>query len=135
MYVSVGEQARQSVPTATMTMTLYATAAVPLLGLCLLLGESLGGYSVRDWLLLLALTAGAQLLGHTLINKVLSTTSATVVSLAILLEMPGATLIAAVALGQLPPLGIVPAVMLIFGGIVMVIRYGTRDVPTESSPV
>ncbi len=135
MYVSVGERARQSVPTATMTMTLYATAAVPLLALCLLLGESLSGYSARDWVLLIALTAGAQLLGHTLINKVLSTTSATVVSLAILLEMPGATIIAAIALGQLPPVGIIPAVVLIFAGIVMVIRYGTRDVPTESSPV
>ncbi len=69
--------------------------------------------------------------GHTLINKVLATTSATVVSLAILLEMPGATIIAAVTLQQLPPLGIIPAVALMFAGIVLVIRAGSRTVPSE----
>lgn len=135
MYVSVGESARRTVSTSTMTMTLYATASLPLLVLCLVAGQALVGFSARDWILLVALTAGAQLLGHSLINKVLATTSATVVSLAILLEMPGATLIAALALGQLPPVGIIPAVVLIFGGIAMVIRYGTREVPTETSPV
>ena len=91
---------------------------------------------MQAWLLIVALTAGAQLLGHTLINKVLATTSATVVSLAILFEMPGATIIAAVALQQVPPWGLIPAVVLMFVGIVMVIRAGSgRDVPSETSPV
>ena len=56
-------------------------------------------------------------------------------SLAILLEMPGATIIAAIALGQLPPVGIVPAVVLMFAGIVLVIRAGSRTVPSESPPI
>jgi drug/metabolite transporter (DMT)-like permease len=45
-----------------------------------------------------------------------------VVSLAILLEMPGATLIAAVWLGQVPPWGILPAAALILAGLALVIR-------------
>jgi len=57
-------------------------------------------------------------------GQVLRTTSATVTSLAILLEMPGATIIAAVWLGQVPPLSLIPAVVLIFGGLVLVIRAG-----------
>lgn len=134
-YVTVSEAARRTVSTATLTSGLYASAAVLLLVLCLVGGQALVGYSAQAWILILALTAGAQLLGHTLINKVLATTSATIVSLAILLEMPGATLIAAVVLHQLPPWQIIPAVALMFAGIVLVIRAGSRDVPSETSPV
>ena len=134
-YVTVAESARQSVSTPTVTTGLYASAAVPLLVLALLGGQALVGFSLTDWLLIGALTLGAQLLGHTLITKVLATTSATVVSLAILLEMPGATIIAAIALGQLPPWGVLPAAALMFVGIVMVIRAGSRSVPSETSPL
>ena len=134
-YVTVSESARRTVSTATLTTGLYATSALMLLALCLLLQQPLAGYPAQAWVLIGLLTVGAQLLGHTLINKVLSTTSATVVSLAILLEMPGATIIAAFALGQVPPLAIIPAVVLMFTGIVMVIRAGSRTVPSESSPV
>jgi len=58
------------------------------------------------------------------------------VSLAILLEMPGSTLIAAAWLGQVPPAAIIPAVVLLFAGIALVIRTTTRagDAPTETPP-
>lgn len=128
-YVTVGAQVRQSVSTATMTFILYGTAAAGLLILCVATGQALGGYSAQAWLLILALTIGSQLLGHTLINRVLVSTSATVASLAILFEMPGATLIAAVWIGQTPPLIIIPAVALLFTGLVIVIRSGDRTRP------
>jgi len=134
-YVTVGEEARRSVSTATFTTGLYASAAVLLLVISVIGGQALVGFSLRDWVLIGLLTLGAQLLGHTLINKVLSTTSATVVSLAILFEMPGATVIAAIALGQFPPWGILPAVGLMFIGIVLVIRSGSKTVPSETSPL
>ncbi|HAN72537.1 MAG TPA: EamA family transporter [Actinobacteria bacterium] len=134
-YVTVAESARKSVSTATLTTGLYATSAVLLLVLTLALGQALVGFSLQDWILIGLLTLGAQLLGHTLINKVLSTTSATFVSLAILLEMPGATIIAAIALGQLPPWGVLPAAALMFVGIIIVIRSGSRTVPSETSPI
>ncbi|MGZ4749369.1 MAG: EamA/RhaT family transporter, partial [Oryzihumus sp.] len=73
---------------------------------------------------LVALTAGAQLLGHSLINVVLQTSSPTVVSLAILFEMPGAALIAALWLGQLPPTGLLPAALLLLAGVATVVRSG-----------
>ena len=134
-YVTVSEEARRTVSTPTLTTGLYATSAVLLLGLTLLMGQALSGFSLQDWVLIGLLTLGAQLLGHTLINKVLATTSATVVSLAILFEMPGATIIAAIALGQLPPWGVIPAAALMFVGIVMVIRAGSRTTPSETSPI
>jgi drug/metabolite transporter (DMT)-like permease len=133
-YVTVGAQVRQSVSTATMTFILYGTAALLLLGLCLVSGQALAGYSAQAWLLILALTIGSQLLGHTLVNRVLVTTSATVASLAILFEMPGATLLAALWLGQTPPLVILPAVALLFIGLIIVIRSGDRARLTPSEP-
>jgi drug/metabolite transporter (DMT)-like permease len=134
-YVTVSESARRTVSTATLTTGLYATSAVLLLLLCVVGRQALTGYSAQAWALILALTLGAQLLGHTLINRVLATTSATVVSMSILLEMPGATIMAAIALGQVPPPAIIPAVLLMFAGIALVIRAGSRTVPSESSPV
>jgi drug/metabolite transporter (DMT)-like permease len=134
-YVSVGEHARKSVSTSTMTMILYASSAVLLLVTCLVGRQALWGWSWRDWVLIVALTVGAQLLGHTIMNKVLVSTSATVVSTAILFEAPGATIIAAIALGQIPPLGLVPALALMLVGVVMVIRSGSRAVPSETSPI
>ena len=134
-YVTVAEQARQSVSTSVTTFGVYASAGALLVVMCLVLRVPLVGFSLQDWLLILALTAGAQLLGHTLINKVLSTTSATVVSLAILFEMPGSTLVAAVWLGQIPPLGIIPAAALMFAGLVIVIRSSRVKEATESPPI
>jgi drug/metabolite transporter (DMT)-like permease len=134
-YVTAGERVRRTVSTPTYTSMAYGVSALTLLPLCLLLRAPLTGYSTSEWATILALTAGAQLLGHTLINRVLRTTSATVTSLAILLEMPGATLIAAVWLGQVPSAAIVPAIGLIFAGLVLVIRAGDPRVPSESPPV
>ena len=136
LYVTVGERVRATTTTPTYTMVCYAVAGVALLGLVVLLRVPLVGFSTRDWMLILAITLGAQLLGHSVVNRVLATTSATVVSLAILLEMPGSTLIAAAWLGQIPPVAVIPAVVLLFIGIALVISTTTRatDPPSETPP-
>ncbi|MCU0301913.1 MAG: DMT family transporter [Candidatus Nanopelagicales bacterium] len=136
LYVTVGEQVRTTTSNATYTAIAYAAAGLALLALVLVLGVPLVGFTVRDWLLILAITVGAQLLGHTVVNRVLATTSATVVSLAILFEMPGSTLIAAAWLGQVPPWQVIPAVVLLFAGIALVIGTTTRptDPPSETPP-
>ena len=61
----------------------------------------------------------------------LRTTSPTVVSLAILFEAPGAALIAAVWLGQLPPVSALPGIVVLLVGLAIVIRAGARAVPVE----
>lgn len=141
-YVTVVEGVRKTVSTGTATFVAYGIAALPPLVLVVALGQPLAGYSVSDWLLILALTAGAQLLGHTLINVVLRSTSATVTSLAILFEVPGAILLAALILGQMPPLSLLPAVALLFIGVFVLIRAAAPAAPadptaeiTESSPI
>ena len=134
-YFTVAAEARKTVSTATLTFGLYGTAALLLLSLCVLLRQPLIGFTAEAWILILMLTLTAQLLGHSLINKVLATTSATVVSLAILFELPASTIIAAVALGQVPPWGIIPAAAVIVTGLVIVIRASDSSELTEAPPV
>ena len=116
-----GAEVRRTVSTTSYTALCYSTAALALLVACLVGGVQLGGYSSTTWLQLLALTLGAQLLGHSIFNLVLRTTSPTVVSLVLLLEVPGAALIAAAALGQTPPVEAVPAALLLLLGLGIVI--------------
>lgn len=134
-YMLVGSEVRRSVSTTTYTTICYTTCALVLLVVCLLWRQPLVGYDARDWVLLIALTAGAQLLGHSVFNRVLRTTSPTVVSLSILFEIPGATLIAAVFLDQVPPLSAIPAAALLVAGVAVVVRGSARvsepSIPAE----
>jgi drug/metabolite transporter (DMT)-like permease len=127
LYTVAGAEVRRTVSTTSYTALCYSTAAFALLVACLVGRADLWGFSGRTWLQLLALTLGAQLLGHSLFNLVLRSTSATVVSLALLLEVPGAAVIAAVALGQTPPLAAVPAAVLLLVGIGIVVSASTGD--------
>jgi drug/metabolite transporter (DMT)-like permease len=128
-YVVAGNRVRQSVSTTSYTAICYLVAALVLLAGCLVGGQALAGYSANAWLKLAALTVGAQFLGHSLFNRVLRTTSATVVSLAILFEVPGATLIAFAWLGQRPPVGAVPGLVLLLAGVAAVVTARTRAIP------
>lgn len=138
-YVSVAERVRKTVDTSTTTFVLYAVSAVTILPLVFIFGQQLVGFDAQAWALILAVTLGAQLLGHSMMTRVLSSTSATVVSLAILFEMPGATLVAAIWLGQVPPLALLPAAGLILAGLVIVIKAADRGpaaaTVTETSPM
>ncbi len=134
-YVSVGEHARKSVSTSTMTFILYGVSALTVLVVVVLLRVPLVGFSAQAWALILLLTATAQLLGHSIMNRLLATTSATFISLSILFEMPGATLLAALFVGQMPSLALIPAAALIILGLVLVIRSTRSSELVESPPV
>jgi drug/metabolite transporter (DMT)-like permease len=128
LYTVAGAEVRRTVSTTSYTTVCYSTAAAALLVACLVGGVDLWGYSGRTWLQLLALTAGAQLLGHSVFNLVLRTTSPTVVSLALLLEIPGAAAIAAAALGQVPPLAALPAALLLLLGLAITVYERPPDI-------
>jgi drug/metabolite transporter (DMT)-like permease len=130
-YVTAGAAVRVRISTTSYTTVCYSACALLLAAVCLVFGQPLTGYSGNTWLKLAALTVGAQLLGHSLINVVLRTTSPTVVSLAILFEAPGAALIAAVWLHQLPPVSALPGIVVLLVGLAIVIRAGARAVPVE----
>ncbi len=120
-YVLLGAEVRRTVGTVTYSYICYGTTTVLLLAACLVSGASLGGYDGGTWLKLAVLTVTAQLLGHSLINRVVKGLGPSVTSTAILLETPGAALIAALWLGQTPPAASYPALAVIMAGLGLVI--------------
>ena len=134
-YISVGEHARKTVSTSTMTFVLYAVSALTVLVIVIVLRVPLTGFSLEAWALILLLTLTAQLMGHSLMNRLLATVPATVISLTILLELPGAAIIAAIVLGQTPPLSLIPAMALILAGLVLVIRTTRSTTLVETPPI
>lgn len=135
-YMTVGQRVRPALPLAAYTAVVYAASALTLGAICVLGGVPLTGYSSQAWLLIVAVTAVAQFGGHSLLNKALRSFSATAVSIAILCEMPGSTLIGWIWPGQTPPWALLPAAVLIVGGIVLVLgasRPTTLD-PDAATP-
>lgn len=128
LYTIAGAEVRRTVSTTSYTAICYSTAALILLAVCLAVGVPLWAYDAISWWQLAALTLGPQLLGHSVVNVVLKTTSPTVVSLVLLLEVPGAAVLAAVWLGQLPPLAALPAAALLLVGLGLVVSQRTPGV-------
>jgi drug/metabolite transporter (DMT)-like permease len=129
-YAVIGGRVRQQLSTTTYTLICYGTCATVLLVAALARGQSLGGYHREDWLKLVLLTATAQMLGHSVFNYLLGRLSPMVTSMAILLEIPGASLIAAAWLGQVPEAGAIVGLVLILAGIAVV----TRAAPVHEPP-
>ncbi|OZV74136.1 EamA family transporter [Micromonospora echinospora] len=132
-YTALGERARATLSTTTYTTICYSVCAAVLLVVCLAGGVPLGGYDSDTWLVILALVAGAQLLGHSMFNYALRRVSATTVSVLILLEVPGAALLGWLWLGQFPqPLALSGLGVLLAGTVVVVLggaRAGRRPQP------
>jgi drug/metabolite transporter (DMT)-like permease len=120
-YVLLGAEVRRTVSTTAYTYICYSTTAVVLLAVCLASGSALGGYDATTWAKLIALTVAAQLLGHSLLNRVVRGLGPSTTSTAILLETPGAALIAALWLGQTPPVAAYPALAVILAGLALVV--------------
>ena len=116
-----GARAREHLSTNGYTLIAYLTCAVLVGVLCLVTGTAVVGFSGTTWVQLAVLTVAAQLLGHSVLNRTLRTAGSTTVSLAILLEVPGAALVAWVWLGEAPPLALVPGALLVLAGLVVVI--------------
>ena len=121
-YVLAGARARQRLATSAYTVACYSVCAVAVALAATVARVPLAGFSARDWLLIAAITVCAQLLGHTLLNLVLSSVGPTVVSLAVLLEVPGALIVALVLLGQTPPLLALPGLLAVVVGVGLVVR-------------
>jgi drug/metabolite transporter (DMT)-like permease len=131
-YVTIGADARRSMSTTAYTSICYPVAATALLVAWVTSRQNLGHYSAHTWWILIAITAGPQLLGHTLVNRVLRSISATTVSVAILFEIVGASLIAWWWFSESPPSGAYPAAVLIAIGVVLVVgASNTAWAPVE----
>ncbi|MFB6206055.1 MAG: DMT family transporter [Haloglomus sp.] len=143
-YVLVGRSLRQRVPLLPYVTVVYAACALALLVAVVAgaLGEAsavdgavdavavrLFDHPPRDWLLFLAMAVGPGLLGHTVVNWALAHVESSVVSVSLLGEPVGATLLGAVLLGER-----VGAVTLVGGAVVLAGVSLTTRARNESAP-
>jgi drug/metabolite transporter (DMT)-like permease len=116
VYLLIGRVVRQRLPVSTYAASVYGTAAAVLLPACLLTGSSLGGYPAGSWLAVAGVVVGPQLLGHTVFNSLLTSVSATVVSVVLLIEPVGATALAWLLFDELPAAGFWVGAPLVLAG-------------------
>lgn len=119
-YVTVGAEVRRDVVNPVYTLGCYGVAGIGLGLLAAGSGQALTGYDARTWWILVAITVGPQLLGHSVFNRILPSVGATVVSVAILLEVLGSVLLAWWWFDEVPPAAAVPAGALLLAGLVVV---------------
>jgi drug/metabolite transporter (DMT)-like permease len=121
LYTLAGGKARQSMTTGTYTTLCYGMCAVLVAVMALLGGQPLVGFEAAGWLGIAAITVCAQLVGHTAFNHLLATMSPLLVSMIILLEIPGAALLAALFLDEVLPAGTYAGLGLILVGLAVVV--------------
>jgi drug/metabolite transporter (DMT)-like permease len=104
IYLLIGRRLRAELPLLAYIFPVYGTAAVVLMGLALIAGVPLGGYTPTAWLLLGLIALIPQILGHSSFNWALGHLPATYVALATLTEPVGSTLLAWTLLKESPTL-------------------------------
>ncbi|MHB8605291.1 MAG: DMT family transporter [Thermoplasmatota archaeon] len=128
-YFLAGRSLRQRLSLFAYVVPVYGGATVTLLALALLHGDRVLGYPLRDDALFVALALVPMILGHTVLNWSLAHVRAAVVSVSILFEPIGSTILALVILGESPPSGTLIGGALVLAGVVLVVRAGARAAP------
>ncbi|WP_323192718.1 DMT family transporter [Halostella sp. PRR32] len=116
-YVLAGRSIRQRVRLFPYVTVVYAACAVVLLGFVVANGYPLFDYPPREWALFLGMAIGPGVFGHTVINWTLEHVESSVVSVSLLGEPVGSTLLALVLLAEVPSATTVVAGAVVLGGI------------------
>ena len=125
-YLIVGRQLRARIDILSYLTILYTCSAVILLVATVLSGHSLFGYSPTTYLMLVLLALVPQLIGHTSINLAVRLIPVIFVSVAILGEPVGATLLGSLILGEIPTANEIAGGFLMLSGIFLVLRQRPR---------
>jgi len=121
-YLIIGRRLRAGTSLLTYIFLVYGMAAVVLVTIMLAIGESPLGYSPKSygWIILMALIP--QLLGHTSFNWALAYLSAAVVSISLLGEPIGSSILAYIFLDETPSVMKIIGAILILTGIYIASR-------------
>ncbi len=132
-YLLLGREAqRQGLSIRQYIIIAYGVATLILLPLPPLWGIHYGGYSLPIYLYIFLMAIFPQLLGHTVFNWAMTQMSATLVSLVILCEPVGASLLGVLIFQEIPSLQVVMGgIILLFG--VGIAIFGNKFEGSDSS--
>ena len=129
VYMLLGSAAQKEIGTHSYTSICYLVCALTALPIALIAGFEVLHFEGKEWLILLGLIAGAQILGHSMFNAALKRVSPAIVSLIVFFEVPVSTLLAIWWLDQRPPIALIPGIIVILTGCVLVVlRTRPREV-------
>jgi len=115
LYILAGRRLRQSLDLVSYVTPVYATSAFALALASLATGTSLWPYPLSELLLFLAIALIPMIFGHTIYNWTLKWLSAPLVSISLLGEPVGATILAYLLLEE------VPSTLTLFGGVLILL--------------
>lgn len=131
-YVLAGRSLRQRVSLVPYVVVVYSVCTVGLLGIAVVQGGPLTGYPPREWLIFAGLALGPGLLGHTVINWTLAHMKSSIVSVSLLAEPVGATILAAVLLSEMPTFYTIVGGVIVLAGIALTVaERETETVPED----
>ncbi len=102
LYILIGRRIRQSHDLVSYVTPVYATSAVVLVLGSLATGTMLAPFPLREYLLFLAIAVVPMIFGHTVYNWALRYVEAPIVSISLLGEPVGATILAYIFLNEMP---------------------------------
>jgi drug/metabolite transporter (DMT)-like permease len=102
-YFLAGRHLRQDVSLLAYVGIVYPTTTLVLLPIALLSGGRMAGFGATTWWMLVLMAAVPQGLGHTTFNYLLKEVDATLVSVSILGEPVGSSVLAFLILNEVPP--------------------------------
>lgn len=102
-YILAGRRLRQRLDLTTYVTPVYAVSALVLAGGSIAFRVPLIGYDARTLILFLMIALVPMIFGHTIYNWVLRWVSAPIVSISLLGEPVGASILALFVLGEVPP--------------------------------
>lgn len=126
IYLVTARHLRARIDFLSFVTFIYAGAAVFLLIAVAIGGYSLFGYSTQTYLMMALLALVPQLIGHSAANFALRFIPATLVSVAILGEPVGATLLGYFILKEAPGLNEIAGGVLVFAGIFAVLKRSPK---------
>lgn len=125
-YLLFGQDVRKRLSIVTYTFILYTISALILFLYVLIKGESFGPYPSEEWIYFILLAILPTLLGHSLFNWSLKWISTTFISMAILFEPVGATVLAYFVLDEKVRLTQVAGGSIVLIGLALFILEGKR---------
>lgn len=115
-YLIIGRKVRAKVSLISYIFIMYSTAAIILTIVVFITGNKFSGYSSTDYLFIILLGLGPQLVGHTSFNWALRYLTAPVVAMTILGEPIGTTILSWIILNQPPTLNeVIGGIMICIG--------------------
>ena len=133
LYLLIGRVVRQEVSWLAYVTPLYVVAAITAVGAALLSGTPLTGYDWTVYAYSAALGVGPQVLGHGSFNYALQHVPAAIVGMLALLEPVGASALAYLLFGEVPPLTSVVGMVVVLAAVAVVVWRRNRPTKPEAA--